>query len=33
VGRALGTYLALTGARLRAADLLHSGLATHFGQG
>ena len=31
VGRALGTYLALTGARLHAADLLYSGLATHFG--
>jgi enoyl-CoA hydratase/carnithine racemase len=30
MGRALGTYLALTGARLHAADLLYSGLATHF---
>jgi len=30
VGRALGTYLALTGVRLHAADLLYAGLATHF---
>ncbi|WP_142846877.1 enoyl-CoA hydratase/isomerase family protein [Telmatospirillum sp. J64-1] len=27
---AVGTYLALTSARLKAADLLHLGLATHF---
>lgn len=27
---ALGTYLGLTGARLDAADALHTGLATHF---
>jgi len=26
----LGQYLALTGARLRAADLLYSGIATHY---
>jgi enoyl-CoA hydratase len=26
----LGTYLALTGARLTAADLVHTGIATHF---
>ncbi len=27
---AIGTWLALTGARLRGADALHAGLATHF---
>ncbi|MBF0333671.1 MAG: enoyl-CoA hydratase/isomerase family protein [Alphaproteobacteria bacterium] len=27
---AIGTYLALTGARLREADALHAGYATHF---
>ena len=27
---ALGTWLALTGARLRGADSMHAGLATHF---
>jgi len=27
---ALGLYLALTGARLKGADLVHAGLATHF---
>ncbi|MES1907077.1 MAG: hypothetical protein MHM6MM_000263 [Cercozoa sp. M6MM] len=27
---ALGTYLALTGARLKGADLVHAGIATHF---
>jgi enoyl-CoA hydratase len=26
----LGTYLALTGARIKAADAIHCGLATHF---
>jgi enoyl-CoA hydratase len=26
----IGTYLALTGARIRAADMIHAGLATHF---
>lgn len=26
----LGVYLALTGARLRGADLVHAGIATHF---
>jgi enoyl-CoA hydratase/carnithine racemase len=30
VGRPFGTYLALTGARLKAAELLEAGLATHF---
>ena len=30
VGRPFGTYLALTGARLNAAELLEAGLATHF---
>jgi hypothetical protein len=27
---ALGTYLALTGARLKGADLVHAGIATHY---
>jgi enoyl-CoA hydratase len=26
----IGTYLALTGARIKAADMIHAGLATHY---